>query len=156
MIDRVIQDGNSFIVKSSQTNCDETSHQGIHGQDGWCGCLYMVRYSSWMKHCPIIMMSLDFVSKNKVASSSLHLCVWVGEWNRDFQVKLLFYMYFFWLILQWLYRLDGLNINWYHRHIEFCVKRVDHILSYGIKKVVLVFDGRQLPSKLDTENNREK
>ncbi|KAL4463698.1 hypothetical protein ABPG72_009048 [Tetrahymena utriculariae] len=42
------------------------------------------------------------------------------------------------------------------KHIEFCTKRIDQILSCGIKKIVLVFDGRQLPCKKGTEEKREK
>ncbi|KAL4426312.1 hypothetical protein ABPG74_011464 [Tetrahymena malaccensis] len=42
------------------------------------------------------------------------------------------------------------------KHIEYCTKRIDQILSHGIKKVVLVFDGRQLPCKKGTEEKREK
>ncbi|EGR29715.1 hypothetical protein IMG5_150060 [Ichthyophthirius multifiliis] len=41
------------------------------------------------------------------------------------------------------------------KHIEFCIKRIEDILSFGIKKIVLVFDGHKLPSKEQTEQIRK-
>lgn len=41
------------------------------------------------------------------------------------------------------------------RHINYCIKFVDMLLSHNIKPI-LVFDGRHLPAKADTEAKRRE
>lgn len=42
-----------------------------------------------------------------------------------------------------------------YRYVLYCMKMVDMLLSYGIKPV-LVFDGRNLPSKEEVEKARRE
>lgn len=41
------------------------------------------------------------------------------------------------------------------RYVSYCMKFVDMLLSFGVKPI-LVFDGRNLPSKQDVEKSRRE